>query len=145
MLALLRPGLLHAQETELRGDVSESAILTDQQRKARQLTLAAQGQQAPANAAQDNTPPRTYLPASAGAVPDDADTNAATGSIFDPPQATDDTSTDNPTPPKPRRRPSTARQTAADQDKAKADTKTAGKSKKRKRPPRPRTPPRPDR
>jgi len=130
IFALTRPGLLHAQETELRGEVSESAILSDQQRKARQLALAAQGQQAPA--AQDDTPPRTYLPASAGAVPDDTDTNAATGSIFDPPQATDDASTDTPTPPKPRRRPSTARQTAADQDKTRTDARTTGKSKKKK-------------
>ncbi|WP_172372215.1 outer membrane beta-barrel protein [Mesorhizobium sp. NZP2234] len=129
IFALMRPGLLHAQETELRGEVSESAILSDQQRKARQLALAAQGQQAPA--AQDDAPPRTYLPASAGAVPDDADTNTATGSIFDP-QATDDASTDTPTPPKPRRRPSTAGQTGADQDKAKTDARTTGKSKKKK-------------
>ncbi|BCG86046.1 hypothetical protein MesoLj113c_21560 [Mesorhizobium sp. 113-3-9] len=130
IFALTRPGLLHAQETELRGEVSESAILSDQQRKARQLALAAQGQQAPA--AQDDTPPRTYLPASAGAVPDDTDTNAATGSIFDPPQATDDPSTDTPTPSKPRRRPSTARQTAADQDQTRTDATTTGKSKKKK-------------
>ncbi len=131
MLALLRPGLLHAQETELRGEVSESAILSDQQRKAKQLALAAQGQQAPTNAAQDDTPPRTYLPASAGAIPDDSDTNAATGSVFDPPQATDDTSTDNP-PPKPRRRPSAAGQKATDQDKTKPDAKAADKAKKKK-------------
>ncbi|PZV33603.1 hypothetical protein B5V02_35405 [Mesorhizobium kowhaii] len=128
MLALLRPTALHAQETELRGEVSETAILTDQQRKARQLALAAQGQQAPTSAAQDNAPARTYLPASAGAVPDDTDTDAATGSVFDPPSATDDTSADTPAPPKPRRRPSTARQNAADQAKDKA----ADKSKKKK-------------
>ncbi|TSE02713.1 outer membrane beta-barrel protein [Mesorhizobium intechi] len=133
MFALLRPASLHAQETELRGEVSESAILSDQQRKARQLALATQGQQQSANTAQDDTPPRTYLPASAGAVPDDTGTDAATGSIFDPPQATDDTATDNPTPPKPRRRPSTAGQNATGQDKAKADAKTADKSKKKKK------------
>ncbi|TPM33036.1 hypothetical protein FJ958_09815 [Mesorhizobium sp. B2-3-5] len=132
MLALLRPAPLHAQETELRGEVSESAILSDRQRKARRLVLAAQGQQQPANAAQDDTQPRAYLPASAGAVPDGTDTDAATGSIFDPPQANDDTSTDNPTPPKPRRRPSTAGQTAADKDKTKAGAKAADKSKKKK-------------
>ncbi|TPK75444.1 hypothetical protein FJ930_04955 [Mesorhizobium sp. B2-4-15] len=132
MLALLRPAPLHAQETELRGEVSESAILSDRQRKARRLVLAAQGQQQPANAAQDDTQPRAYLPASAGAVPDGTDTDAATGSIFDPPQANDDTSTDNPTPPKPRRRPSTAGQTAADQDKTKAGAKAADRSKKKK-------------
>ncbi|WP_027056752.1 outer membrane beta-barrel protein [Mesorhizobium erdmanii] len=133
MLCLLRPGQLHAQETELRGEVSESAILSDQQRKARQLALAAQGQQQPANAPQDDTPPRTYLPASAGAVPDDTNTDAATGSIFDPPQATDDTSTDNATPPKPRRRPSSTGQKAADQAKAKPDAKATDKSKKKKK------------
>ncbi|MGO4638349.1 outer membrane beta-barrel protein [Mesorhizobium sp. 2RAF45] len=132
VLALLRPAPLHAQETELRGEVSESAILSDQQRKARQLALATQGQQQSANTAQDDAPPRTYLPASAGAVPDDTGTDAATGSIFDPPQATDDTATDNPTPPKPRRRPSSAGQNAADQDKTKTGTKTADKSKKKK-------------
>ena len=132
VFALLRPAPLHAQETELRGEVSESAILTDQQRKARQLALATQGQQQSANTAQDDAPPRTYLPASAGAVPDDTGTDAATGSIFDPPQATDDTATDNPTPPKPRRRPSSAGQNAADQDKTKTGTKTADKSKKKK-------------
>ncbi|WP_170136662.1 outer membrane beta-barrel protein [Mesorhizobium loti] len=131
MFALLRPTALHAQETELRGEVSESAILSDQQRKARQLALAAQGQ-APTNAAQDNAPARTYLPASAGAVPDDTDTGDATaaGSVFDPPAATDDTSADTPAPPKPRRRSSTAGQNAADQAKDKA----ADKSKKKKKP-----------
>ncbi|UVK47278.1 outer membrane beta-barrel protein [Mesorhizobium sp. AR07] len=129
VLALLRPAALHAQETELRGEVSESAILSDQQRKARQLAQAAKGQQTPANAAQDNAPARTYLPASAGAVPDDTNTNdvAATGSVFDPPSATDDTSADAPVPPKPRR-PSTVRQNAADKAKGKA----ADKSKKKK-------------
>ncbi|WP_164987198.1 MULTISPECIES: outer membrane beta-barrel protein [Mesorhizobium] len=129
VLALLRPAPLHAQETELRGEVSESAIRSDQQRKARQLALATQGQQQSANTAQDDAPPRTYLPASAGAVPDDTGTDAATGSIFDPPQATDDTSTDNPTPPKPRRRPSSAGQNTAGQDKTKADAKPKKKKK----------------
>lgn len=132
IFALLRPTLLHAQETGLRGEVSESAILSDQQRKARQLALASQGQQAPASAAQDNTPARTYLPASAGALPDDTDADAATAarSIFDPPAVTDDSAADTPTPPKPRRRPAAATQDAADQDKAK--DKTAGKSKRKK-------------
>ncbi|MGX5826722.1 outer membrane beta-barrel protein [Mesorhizobium sp. 43Arga] len=133
VLALLRPAPLHAQETELRGEVSESAIRSDQQRKARQLALATQGRQQPANTAQDDTPPRTYLPASAGAVPDDPGTDAATGSIFDPPQGTDDTSTDNPTPPKPRRRSPSAGQNTAGQDKTKADAKTTGKSKRKKK------------
>ncbi|MER9295515.1 outer membrane beta-barrel protein [Mesorhizobium sp. M0621] len=130
MFALLRPTTLHAQETELRGEVSESAILSDQQRKARQLALAAQGQ-VPTNATQDNAPARTYLPASAGAVPDDVDTGdaTATGSVFDPPAADDDNSADTPALPKPRRRPSTAGQNAADQAKDKA----ADKSKKKKK------------
>ncbi|MBN9219971.1 MAG: outer membrane beta-barrel protein [Mesorhizobium sp.] len=131
MFALLRPTPLHAQEAELRGEVSESAILSDQQRKARQLAMASQGQQPPA--AQDNAPPRTYLPASAGAVPDNTDPNdaTATGSVFDPPAATDDSAADNPTPPKPRRRPSATDQKAADQDKG----KTAATSKKKKKNP----------
>lgn len=133
MFALLRPASLHAQETELRGEVSESAILSDQQRKARQLALATQGRQQPANTAQDDAPSRTYLPASPGAVADGTDTDAATGSIFDPPQASDDTATDNPTPPKPRRRPSSAGPNAADQDKTKAGTKAADKSRKKKK------------
>lgn len=131
MFALLRPTALHAQETELRGEVSESAILSDQQRKARQLALAAQGQ-APTNAVQDNAPARTYLPASAGAVPDDADTGdaTATGSVFDPPAAADDASADTPAPPKPRHRSSTAAQNAADQAKDKAADKSKKKKKK---------------
>ncbi|TPL92382.1 hypothetical protein FJ948_11535 [Mesorhizobium sp. B2-3-12] len=123
VLALLRPAPLLAQETELRGEVSESAILSDQQRKARNLVLAQQA----AAAAQDNAPARTYLPASAGAVPDDTGAADPTTSVFDPPQASDDTSADTPTPPKPRRT-STARQSAAD----KAKDKAADKSKKKK-------------
>ncbi|UVK40665.1 outer membrane beta-barrel protein [Mesorhizobium sp. AR10] len=131
VFALLRPTLLCAQETELRGGVSESAILADQQRKNRQLSIAGpQGQTAPANAtAEDNAPAATYLPASPGAVPDDTNATAATGSIFDPPAATDDTSADDPAPVKPRR-PSAAKQRAADEDKAK--TKAADKKKARK-------------
>ncbi|MFA6155601.1 outer membrane beta-barrel protein [Mesorhizobium sp.] len=125
VFGLLRPTQLCAQETELRGEVSESAILSDQQRKARQLALAAQGQQA---ATQDNAPARTYLPASPGAVPDETDTSdkAAVGSIFDPPAATDDTSADTPAPPKPRRPPA-ARKIAADTD------KVGDKAKKKKK------------
>ncbi|TJW70442.1 MAG: hypothetical protein E5V92_33795, partial [Mesorhizobium sp.] len=89
VLALLRPAPVFAQETELRGEVSESAILADQQRKARQLR--AQGsldQAAPAaQAAADQAQANPYEPASPGAVPDD---EGASGSIFDRPQATDD-------------------------------------------------------
>ncbi|WP_181166651.1 outer membrane beta-barrel protein [Mesorhizobium sp. B2-5-4] len=125
ILALLRPAPLHAQETELRGEVSESAILSDQQRKAGSLVLA---QQTAANAdARDNAPARTYLPASADAVPDDTDAANSTTSVFDPPQASDDTSADAPTQPKPRRT-SIARQNAAD----KAKDRAADKSKKKK-------------
>ncbi|QPC91018.1 outer membrane beta-barrel protein [Mesorhizobium sp. INR15] len=127
MFALLRPTLLFAQETELRGEVSESAIQSDQQRRARQLGLAGQqAQQAPAKAVQTSAPAPAYLPASPGAVPDDD--AAATGSLFDPPTASDDTTVDTPAPVKPRR-PSAGRK-KADDDKAKS--KTADKSKKKK-------------
>jgi hypothetical protein len=113
IFALLRPSLVYAQETALRGEVSESAILSDQQRKARELALAGQGQAAPANATtQDST--RTYLPASAGAIPD-TDAASTTASIFDPPAATDDTSADTPASPK-RRHTAAAKQRAADQN-----------------------------
>jgi hypothetical protein len=130
VFALLRPTPLCAQETELRGEVSESAILFDQQRKVRQLSAAgSQDQAAPADAAAQDNPstPTTYLPASAGAVPDDTGATPATGSIFDPPAATDDSFGDNPPPVKPRG-PSTAKQRAADADKARdkaADKKKA--------------------
>ncbi|TIQ84173.1 MAG: hypothetical protein E5X64_34795, partial [Mesorhizobium sp.] len=85
VFALLRPAQPYAQVAELRGEVSESAILDDQQRKTRQLSLAsAQDQTAQAGAAtQSNAPAPTYQPASPGAVQDD-DTAPATGSIFDP-------------------------------------------------------------
>ncbi|MDX8520080.1 outer membrane beta-barrel protein [Mesorhizobium dulcispinae] len=131
ILALLRPAPVFAQETELRGEVSESAILADQQRKARQLR--AQGsldQAAPAQAAADQTPANPYQPESSGAVPDDDQT--AAGSIFDQPQATDDPFADNRTVAKPRR-PSTARQRATDAN-AKSDAKAADKKKAKKKP-----------
>ncbi|WP_292445656.1 outer membrane beta-barrel protein [Mesorhizobium sp.] len=135
IFALLRPALLCAQETELRGEVSESTILADQQRKTRQLSMVrSQGQKAPpANAtAQDNTPATTYLPASPGAVPDDdTGATAATGNIFDHPAATDDTFAGNPTP-TPTRRPSTAKQRATDADKAEDKTKVTDKKKAKK-------------
>ncbi len=133
VLALLRPIPLYAQETELRGEVSESAILADQQRRARQLGMASsQDQQPPANAAAtDDAPADAYQPASPGAVPDDTDATGAT-SIFDQPAATDDTSADEAAPTKPRRL-STARQRAADQDKTKdAKAKAADKKKAKK-------------
>jgi hypothetical protein len=131
VLALLRPTLLCAQETELRGEVSESAILADQQRKVRQLSMAgSQDQKAPADAAaQDNAPTTTYLPASAGAVPDDMDAAQGAGSIFDQPAATDDTFAGD-SAPAPPRRPSTAKQRTADEDKAKDTAADKRKAKK---------------
>lgn len=131
IFGLLRPTLSFAQETELRGEVSESAILSDQQRKARLAAMAGQGQQQPANAAgQDDTPSRTYLPASAGAVLDDSDAASPAGSIFDPPTAGDDATADNPPPPKPRRPSATgqanaAKARAADTSKTKKKNTTA--------------------
>ncbi|RVC65733.1 hypothetical protein EN759_21170, partial [Mesorhizobium sp. M00.F.Ca.ET.038.03.1.1] len=121
-LALLRPAPAFSQETELRGEVSESAILADQQRKARQLRAqGSQDQNAPA-AVQD-TAPTTYQPASPGAVPDDDQTAGASDSIFDQPPAANDPLADT-APAKPRR-PSTARQRTQD---AKADTKASTKT-----------------
>ena len=88
-LALLRPAPAFSQETELRGEVSESAMLADQQRKARQLRAqGTQDQNAPASVVQD-TAPTTYQPASPGAVPDDDHTASASDSVFDQPQAAD--------------------------------------------------------
>ncbi|RWM18656.1 MAG: hypothetical protein E5X53_05980 [Mesorhizobium sp.] len=124
VFALLRPAQPYAQVTELRGEVSESAILDDQQRKTRQLSMAsAQEQTAQAGATTQSTVPTpTYQPASPGAVQHD-DTAPATGSIFDPPEATDDTFADTPAP-VPTRRPSSATQGATDQDEA-AETQAA--------------------
>ncbi|RUV71291.1 MAG: hypothetical protein EOR30_28945 [Mesorhizobium sp.] len=125
VFALLRPAQPYAQVTELRGEVSESAILDDQQRKTRQLSLAsAEDQTAQAGAATQSTAPApTYQPASPGAVQDD-ETAPATGSIFDPPEATDDPFADTPAP-VPTRRPSSATQGAADQDEAAETQATA--------------------
>ncbi|AZO21936.1 MULTISPECIES: outer membrane beta-barrel protein [unclassified Mesorhizobium] len=131
VLALLRPAPVLAQETELRGEVSESAILTDQQRKARQLR--AQGSQDQAAPAADNqTQANPYQPESPGAVPDDDQTAGATASIFDQPQATDDPFADDQTTAQPRR-PSTARQRAADAD-TKNGAKATDKKKAKKKP-----------
>ncbi|TIQ55257.1 MAG: hypothetical protein E5X61_06060 [Mesorhizobium sp.] len=120
VFALLRPAQPYAQVAELRGEVSESAILDDQQRKTRQLSMAsAEDQTAQAGAATQSTAPApTYQPASPGAVLDD-DMAPATDSIFDPPEATDDAFADTPAPVPPRR-PSSATQGAADQDEAAA-------------------------
>ncbi|MBZ9859213.1 outer membrane beta-barrel protein [Mesorhizobium sp. CA12] len=129
-LALLHPAPAFSQETELRGEVSESAILADQQRKARQLRAReSQGQTPPAAAAVQDTASTTYQPSSPGAVPDDDQTAGATDSIFDQPQATDDPLADTKAPVKPRR-PSTAKQRAQD---AKAGAKTADKKKAKKK------------
>ncbi|CCV05504.1 conserved exported hypothetical protein [Mesorhizobium metallidurans STM 2683] len=129
VFALLRPALPYAQETELRGEVSESAILDDQQRKTRQMASSRNLATTPGATARGDAPAPTYKPASPGAVPDDAGTAATTGSIFDPPAATDDPFADNPGPVPPRRSAS-ARQRAADQDKAEDE---AGDSKKTKK------------
>ncbi|MET3581388.1 hypothetical protein ABID19_004439 [Mesorhizobium robiniae] len=108
VFALLRPAQPYAQETELRGEVSESAILA-----------GAENQTAQGGATtQSDAPAPTYQPASPGAVQDD-DTAPATGSIFDPPEATDDPFAETPAPVPPRR-PSSATQRAADQDEAEA-------------------------
>lgn len=129
-LSLLRPAPAFSQETELRGEVSESAILADQQRKARQLRAqGSQDQNAPAAAVAQDTASTTYQPASPGAVPDDNQAAGASDSIFDQPQATDDPLAATTTPVKPRR-PSTAKQRAQD---TKAGTKTADKKKARKK------------
>ncbi|MGX5801729.1 outer membrane beta-barrel protein [Bradyrhizobium sp. Arg314] len=131
-LTLLRPAPAFSQESELRGEVSESAILADQQRKARQLRAqGSQDQNSPAAAAVQDTASTTYQPASPGAVPDDNQTAGATASIFDQPQATDATPADTATPVKPRR-PSTAKQ-RAQETKAKADNKTADRKKAKKK------------
>ncbi|MDX8503848.1 outer membrane beta-barrel protein [Mesorhizobium captivum] len=134
VLALLRPAPAFAQNTELRGEVSESAILADQQRKARQLR--AQGsldQAAPAaQAAEDQTQANPYEPASLGVVTDDDQAAGATGSIFDQPQATDDPFADDQTAAQPRR-PSTARQRAADAS-TKKDAEGADRKKVKKKP-----------
>ncbi|RVD73258.1 hypothetical protein EN751_05840 [Mesorhizobium sp. M4A.F.Ca.ET.029.04.2.1] len=128
VLALLRPMPLQAQETELRGEVSESAILSDQQRKVRQMSRArAQDQNTPQTATAD-APADAYSPASSGAVPDDTDAAAPDESIFEQPAATDDPFADNPAPPKPRRTP-TARQRADATGKKADDKDTAEKNK----------------
>lgn len=130
VLALLRPTALHAQETELRGEVSESAILSDQQRRARQLSKAnTQVKPAPADTTPTENTPTAYVPASDGALPDDTDpSQAGANSIFDQPAATDDSFADQPPTVQPRR-PSTAKQRAADADKTKDKTKAADKKK----------------
>jgi len=133
-LALLRPAPAFSQETELRGEVSESAILADQQRKARQLRAqGAQDQNAPVDATAQDTTSTTYQPASPGAIPDDDQAAGATNSIFDQPQATDDPLAGTTAPAKPRR-PSTAKQRAQDaKADSKSNTKVADKKKAKKK------------
>ncbi|TIT94323.1 MAG: hypothetical protein E5W43_26655, partial [Mesorhizobium sp.] len=133
IVALLRTVPAFSQETELRGEVSESAILADQQRKARQLRPQGSLDQAvPATQmAEDQTPANPYEPASPGAVPDDDQTGGAEGSIFNQPQATDDPFADNQTIAAPRR-PSTARQGSAGAN-AKSDAKAADKKNANKK------------
>lgn len=134
IVALLRTVPAFSQETELRGEVSESAILADQQRKAGQLRPQGSLDQAvPATQmAEDQTPANPYEPASPGAVPDDDQTGGAEGSIFNQPRATDDPFADNQTMAAPRR-PSTARQGAAGA-KGKSDAKAADKKNAKKKP-----------
>ncbi|MCP9229955.1 outer membrane beta-barrel protein [Mesorhizobium sp. LMG 17147] len=128
VFALSRPTPLCAQETELRGEVSDSPILDDQQYKIRQTSMA--GTQAAQAAAipNDTTPLPTYRPASQGALPDDGTGEAAaTGGTFDPPAASGDPFPDNPAPP-PRRRPSATR--AANAANAEAETTDSHTSKR---------------
>lgn len=108
VFALLRPAQPYAQVTELRGEVSESAILAGAQDQTAQAGAATQG----------DAPAPTYQPASPGASEDD-DTAPTTGSIFDPPEATDDPFAETPAPVPPPR-PSSATQRTADQDEAEA-------------------------
>ncbi|OJU52418.1 MAG: hypothetical protein BGO03_07690 [Mesorhizobium sp. 61-13] len=89
-----------AQNLELRGEVSESAILSDQQAKTREM---AQAQAARGTTGAGGAPSAIYRPSSAGAVADNTDTGLSTGSIFGAQQPTDTFADD--APPLPRRRP----------------------------------------
>ncbi|UCI09158.1 outer membrane beta-barrel protein [Mesorhizobium sp. B1-1-8] len=131
VLILHHPAPVFAQDTELRGEVSEDAILEDQQRKARQLRATQSQNQTPsATAPQDTTPTTAYEPVSPGAVPDDQPAGA-TASIFDQPTATEDPLVaGNPTPAQPRRSSTTTRRTA--DTTTTSSTKAADKKKKKK-------------
>lgn len=118
--ALLRPASTHAQETQLRGEVSESAILADQQRKTNQMTLAGQDSTTPAPQLQS---PLSPDPASPGATTGGAGTTA-TGSIFDLPPS-GDAATGNP----PRKSKRKTRRNLVDQDQAASDATAQDKSK----------------
>ena len=142
MLALLRPTPLCAQETELRGEVSESAILSDQQRKARQLSAgrisrpAGAGRRSRAGQSAD----RRDLSAGqcrrrAGRHRRRRPTRPAAFSIRRRPPTTRPPTIRRP--PKPRR-PSTAKQTRRRCRQGQGQ----GRRSRRRRRPRPRTPPR---
>ncbi|MER8906820.1 outer membrane beta-barrel protein [Mesorhizobium sp. M0854] len=127
VFSLSRPALLCAQETELRGEVSESTILDEQQYKIRQSSIAGTQAAQAAATANDNTPLPTYRPASQGALPDDGTGEAATtGGTFDQPAASGDPFPDNPAPP-PRRRPSATPRAA---NAANAEDETADSQKR---------------
>lgn len=113
VLALIRPQTLQAQETELRGSVSESAMAADQQRKAKQLAEEQQAAQA-RQRAKDISPADTLQPAGADGAPR-ADAAISTGSIFDPPATADDPFADDAAP-LPRYRPSTTKKAETDTD-----------------------------
>jgi hypothetical protein len=88
-----------AQNLELRGEVSESAILSDQQAKTREMAQA----QAAQGTTTSGSTSAIYRPSSAGIVSDDTDTGISTGSIFGVQQPTDAFADD--AAPLPRRRP----------------------------------------
>lgn len=118
--ALLRPASTHAQETELRGSISDTTVLADQLRKTNQMTPAGQ----------DSTTPTTQLqsplspdPASPSATTGGTGTTA-TGSTTDLPPSGADAATGNP-PSKSKRK---TRRNLVDQDQAASDTTDQGKS-----------------
>lgn len=119
--ALLRPASTHAQETQLRGEVSESAILADQQHKTNQMTLAGQDSTTPTTQLQS---PLTPDPTSPGATTGGTGT-ATTGSIFDLPPSGADAATGNP----PRKSKRTTKRNLVDQDQAASDSTNQDKSK----------------
>ncbi|KQZ86957.1 hypothetical protein ASD64_05700 [Mesorhizobium sp. Root157] len=94
---------LLAQNLELRGEVSESAmILSDQQAKTQEMT---QAQAAQSGTAAGGLPTPIYRPLSQSAAGDDDDTTISTGSIFGAQPATNTFAED--LVPLPRRRPPT--------------------------------------
>ena len=87
--AALVPGPLHAQETGLRGDVSESAVLQDQQKEGQWADV-------PANAA-DKPALSPFQPLGMDAPPDNADKTGSVGNT-PPDAAADDPLADTATP-----------------------------------------------